>query len=305
MCSNIICKYFLKGKRLAPLIASFLFGIASAQDKPAIPEKRDVSIQLSFYKKADLSRSLIATVKGKSLSNKFLPLTAMKVSFYAQKDNDQVLLNSAFTDIGGKAVIDVPKNLPLDENLGFTIFCEVQNDSVYKDAEEHVRIRDAGLTLTLSSQDTTRTVTAKVMETDKKGNAVPVKGIDVKFYTKRLFGIMPAAEEYSEPTDESGIATFSYPKDIKGDESGSITLVARIEDNESYGNIENRAIAPWGIPLVVDKNPFPRALWEPYAPLPLILTILLLFGGVWSTYFFIFFQLHKISKEGDLKTNEA
>ena len=240
MSIQIICRYFLKGKSLTLIIASFLFVIASAQDKPTLPDKRDISIQLSYYKKANLSRSVIATVKGKSPSNKFLPLTEMKVNFYVQKVNDQVLLNSAFTDAGGKATIDLPKDLPLDENLGFTIFCKVQNDSVYKDVEEHLHLKDAGLTLMLPPHDTTRTVTAKVMETDIKGNAIPVKGVDVKFYAKRLFGIMPGAEEYSEPTDENGIASFSYPNDIKGDEGGIITLVARIEDNESYGNIRKQ-----------------------------------------------------------------
>ena len=47
----------------------------------------------------------------------------------------------------------------------------------------------------------------------------------------------------------------------------------------------------------MDKNPFPRALWEPYAPPSLILVISILFGGVWCAYFFTFYQLRKIKRD--------
>lgn len=288
-------------KIVCTLLSIVLFiNISKAQDSVAAPiEKRAITMQLAFYKKADSTKTIIATVKGKSVTNKFLPLKSMKVKFYVQNKNDQVLLNSALTDASGRAMIDVPKVLPLDESLNFTIFCKIENDSVYQNVEEHVHFKDANLSLILLPKDSTQTVKATVTEIDKNGNIIPVKGKEIKFYVKRLFGMMPAGEDYSETTDETGVATFSYPKDIKGNEAGGITLIGKIQDDEFYGNIESRAVAPWGMILAVDKNPFPRALWEPHAPFPLIITIVVLFGIVWSFYFYIVYQLRQITKEGN------
>jgi hypothetical protein len=290
------------------LSVTLFINISKAQDLVAAPvEKRAITMQLAFYKKADSTKIIIATVKGKSLTNKFLPLSSMKVNFYVQNKNDQVLLNRALTDANGKATIVVPMVLPLDETLNFTIFSKIENDSVYQNAEEHVHFKDANLSLVLLPKDSTQTVKAIVTEIDKNGNIIPVKGKEIKFYVKRLFGIMPAGEDFSETTDETGVATFSYPKDIKGDEAGGITLIGKIQDDEFYGNIESRAVAPWGTILAVDKNPFPRALWEPRAPFPLIITIAVLFGIVWSFYFYIVYQLRQITKEGNpnLKSNHV
>jgi len=70
-----------------------------------------------------------------------------------------------------------------------------------------------------------------------------------------------------------------------------------MENNELFGNVENKANASWGIVLEKEIDPFPRALWEPYAPIPLIITVSVLFGGVWCVYFFIFYQMWNIKKE--------
>ncbi len=288
----------IHNKIICLLLTAILFAnISFSQDSVSI-EKRAIAMQLAFYKKADVTKIIIATVKGKSISNKFLPLKSMKVNFYVQNKNDQILLNSALTDASGKATLDVPKIIPLDENLNFTIFSKIENDSIYQNAEEHVHFKDANLSLILLPKDSTQTVQATVTEIDKNGNIIPVKGKEIKFYVKRLFGIMPAGEDFTGTTDETGVAIFSYPKDIKGDETGSITLIGRIQEDEFYGNIESKAIAPWGMALAIDKNPFPRALWEPQAPFPLIITIAVLFGIVWSFYIYIVYQLRQITKEG-------
>jgi hypothetical protein len=116
---------------------------------------------------------------------------------------------------------------------------------------------------------------------------------------------MPANEEFVVNTDNSGEAVFSYPVDISGDRTGKITLIAKIIDNKLFGTVDTKSDAPWGKILPVEKNPFPRALIMPKAPFQLIITLVLIFGGIWTTYFFIFYQLKKISKEKQVNaTNE-
>ncbi len=290
----------LKRTSLAITITGLFCGITTAQDQSQVQGKSEAAIELSCYKKADMSKIAVAVITAKNKDGKFVPAKNARVNFYVMHDKEQQLLKSANTDSKGQAVIVLQKDLPLDDSLYFTIVAKIENDNSYEDAQEQIHYKDANLTLNLNPHDTARLVTAKVTEIGKDGKEIPVKGAELKFYVQRLFGIMPAAEDNTISTDEKGEVSFSFPKNIPGDTAAVITVEARMEDNKQFGNVENKANASWGIRLMVDKDPFPRALWEPYAPLPLIITISTLFGGVWFIYFFIFYQLRKISKEKQL-----
>jgi len=285
---------------------TFLFcGNTIAQDQSQSQGKSEATIELSYNKKADMSKTAVAVIKAKNNEGKFVPAKNTQVNFYVVNDKKKQLLKSVKTDIKGQAVIVLQKDLPLDEDLAFTIVAKIENDTLYEDTEEKMHYKDASLTLNLNPQDTARLVTAKVTETGKGGIEIPVKGAEVRFYVQRLFGIMPAAENNTIETDEKGEASFAFPRNIPGDTTGVITVAARMEDNEQFGNVENKAVTSWGTVLAIVRDPFPRALWEPYAPLPLVISISMLFGGVWFTYFFIFFNLRKIKKEEQLAINDS
>jgi len=296
----------IKRTALAITITSLFCNISTAQDQTQAQGKSEATIQLSYYKKANMSKTAVAIVKVKNKEGKFVFAKNARVNFYVIHDKEQQLLKNTNTDNKGQAVIIVlQKDLPLDDSLYFTIVAKIENDNLYEDAEEQVHYKDANLSINLNPHDTARLVTAKVTEIGKDGKEIPVKGAELKFCVQRLFGTMPAAEDYAVTTDENGKASFTYPKNIPGDTAGAITVAARMEDNEQFGNVENKAATSWGTALAIIKDPFPRALWEPYAPLPLVITISTLFGGVWFVYFFIFFQLRKIKKEGQLTINNS
>lgn len=265
--------------------------VATAQDKS------EATIELSYLKKADLSKSVSAVVKAINNEEKLVFAENVPVNFYVLDKSGLQLIKSAVTDDKGVAVIPLQNNLPLDDSLYFTIVAKIENNSLYEDVEEKVHFKEAGLSISLNREDTTRLITVKLTEKAKDGNEKSVSDAELKIYVKRMFGDMPASEENSITTDENGEATFTFPDDIKGDSTGQITVIAKLENNEQFGNIETETNTSWGIALEKEKNPFPRALWEPYAPIPLILTVSLLFGGVWCVYFFLFYQMWKIKKE--------
>ena len=288
----------IKRAALVITITGMLYSTAFAQDQPKATGKSEATIVLSYYKKADMSKTAVAILKAKNEKGKFVPAKNAKVNFYAMHDKEQQLIQSANTDNKGTATIVLPKSLPLDENQTFTIVAKIENDNIYEDASEQMHFREANLTLNLNPHDTARVVSAKVMVTDKDGKEVGVKGIELKFYVKRLFGNMPAAEDYTVTTDENGLASFKYSSSIPGDTAGVITVAARMEDNDQFGNVENSSATSWGTPLEIIKDPFPRAVWGVYAPWGIVITLSVLFGGVWSTYIFIVAQLVAIKKEG-------
>jgi len=281
------------------LAATLLSGVAFAQN-----QKSESSIQLSFSKKTDNSKVVSALVMEKNKANKFVPAINAHVSFYAKREKDMVLITRLISDMKGKTDVGLPNDLPLDADRFFTIVVKVENDSLYEDAEENLHLKDVNLTIKFNQQhDTTRAVTAIVTEIASDGNVKPVKDIPINFYVQRLFGVMPAADDHAVNTDEKGIAVYSYPKGIPGDTAGIITVVAMIEGNDTYGTVESKTTRDFGKIVPVDKDPFPRALWSPHAMWGLITTLTILYGGVWSSYIFMAFQLRKIKKEGELEIN--
>ncbi|MFI5132708.1 MAG: hypothetical protein ACHQEB_00145 [Chitinophagales bacterium] len=292
----------IKRITLVSVITTVFCSVANTQDQSKAPGKNEDVIELSYYKKADLTKTVIALITAKNKEEKFVPVNNVKVNFYSIHNKEQQLLETANTNNKGQAIIVLKKDLPLDDSLYFTIMAKIENDSLYENAQEQMHYKDAALILSLTPRDTTRLLTAIVTEMSKDGKEIPAKNAEVKFYVQRLFGIMPASEDNAISTDEKGQASFAFPKNIPGDTAGVITVVARMEDNKKFGNVENKAPETWGTALIMDKDPFPRALWEPYAPLPLVITISMLFGGVWLVYFFIFYQLRKIKKEKQVTT---
>lgn len=282
--------------KIAMLSVSIFFGIMEeANGMP--PQKSPATIQLSFYKRPDKSKIAVVTVT--TIGNEGRPLYApgAKVNFYAMDKSELFTIDSAYTDLEGKARISIPDDLPVDTEGMVILIAKIENDPKYTEAEIELRIKDANLVLSVSEADTIKTITAVVTEKTSDGKEIPVNEVEVVFYAQRLFGPMPLTEEATLTSDENGLATFTFPNGIKGDEQGAITLVARIEDHEKFGNVESSVQTHWGIPLVIKKNPFPSELWEPRAPRWLKVSFAIVFGGIWLTFLFILYQLTKLQKK--------
>ncbi|MFI5222085.1 MAG: hypothetical protein ACHQK8_07155, partial [Bacteroidia bacterium] len=248
------------------------------------------SIQVAFKKKANNTKYISVKVSAKNKEGRRGPAESAHVNLYAQNKDGQINAGKCVTDEEGKGEIKLPANLPMDTGMSHYLIAKIENDELYANSDEEIRFKEAGISIKLNPSDTNKTVTAKVTMIGSDGKEKPVKDVPIKFYIQRLFGIMPAAEDNSLNTDADGIAVFNYPKEIPGGMTGDITVVARIEDNELFGTVEANSNVKWGTTIAPEKNPFPRALWEPYAPPSLIIVICVLFGGVWCTYMFIFYN---------------
>ncbi len=284
-------------KLLFTMLCLMLWGTSSAEETTKEVGKRETSIQLSFYKKADQTKTARVKVNAKNDKRKFMPARNAHINIYVINNKTEQLVATELTGIDGKAVVELPKNLPLDADMKFTIIAKIENDPAFEDAQEQGTYKEANLSISINTADTDRLVTVKATELDKDGKEKPIAKATINFYIQRLFGTMPAAEDRTATTDDKGEGTFILPRDIKGDTLGNIIVVAKIEDNDIYGNVDSKVDAKLGIALLVDKNPFPRALWEPRAPAPLVITISVIFSCVWLVYISLFYTIIKISRD--------
>jgi len=159
----------------------------------------------------------------------------------------------------------------------------------------------SALQLTAAEKDSVRQIKATITQTDVNGTVSTVKDIEVHFFAKKSFGLLPLGDAVS--TDEQGVASVDFPKDLPGDSLGNVTVIAKVEDNPKTGELEANKVVSWGIP-VINGHMNQRALWASAAnaPWPLVITSTAIVVGVWGVIFYIIILLFKIKKSGKYET---
>ena len=126
------------------------------------------------------------------------------------------------------------------------------------------------------------------------GTDSAIKGTVVGIFVRRSFSALKIGEG---TTDENGEATVEIPNNLPGDANGNITLLAKLDENETFGNLEASVIQKWGVPVSDKLEDQPRALWSSHPPLWMLITFFILMGIVWGHYIVIVVQLFRLRKE--------
>ena len=165
-------------------------------------------------------------------------------------------------------------------------------------AKEEVKVTDATLKL---SFDTTggRHIIATIMAKDPTGAIVPVKGVTVVIQIKKSFGMLNV-EGDNMSTDEAGIVTVNFPKDMPGDKNGIVNISSKVDADPKVGDLETESTTNWGIPTHIENILDKRALWgaRANAPISLVVAVNLILALVWGTIIYIAFKLITINKLG-------
>ena len=127
-------------------------------------------------------------------------------------------------------------------------------------------------------------------------NDKPLVGAKVNFFVERTFGALDIGHD---ETLDDGVAMVKFPEGLPGGSVGKLHIIARVVGTPKYGVASGDATVPADIIVVPDPDPFPRAIWSPHAPIPLILTLTIALGGVWTTYIFVLLQLRALRKAGN------
>ena len=128
-----------------------------------------------------------------------------------------------------------------------------------------------------------------------------LKGSDELLFVKRYFGSLQIGQAVK--TNDKGIATFDFPKNLPGDKTGTVEVEARIND-DVYGEIILSKKLKIGIPTNKPALNAKRAIWniQSKAPIWLLFTYFSIVAGVWLTIGYIAFNIYRI-KQLSKKTN--
>ncbi|MES1222715.1 MAG: hypothetical protein ABUT20_44890, partial [Bacteroidota bacterium] len=160
-------------------------------------------------------------------------------------------------------------------------------------AEQEVTFKRARLEITPVKGDSLNSVQVKLIDLGT-GTETPVKEVAIGIFVHRLFNPLKIGEG---TTDENGEATIEIPNKIPGDAKGNILLMAKLDENEIYGNLEASVTQQWGAPVSDKLQELPRALWSSHPPIWMLVTFFILITAVWGHYIVIVVQMIRLRKE--------
>jgi hypothetical protein len=222
------------------------------------------------------------------------PLYGQKILFSIGKDT----ISNITTDKDGYAFLVIQPGVKMAKSKDGSVEfkTEFKGSDSLEAASGAVTVRDVILKMNLEEKDSIRTVYIKLIELNEKGDSIPVAAQKVNTYVERMLSLLKISEE---STDEKGEIRFEFPRDLPGEANGAVAVLAKLEDNEKYGNVEARESREWGIPVdhsIVEAH---RALWTQIAPMWMIITLSILLTGVWGHYIYVIIQMIMVKKEAN------
>lgn len=137
-----------------------------------------------------------------------------------------------------------------------------------------------------------------VVNANEPKGIVALKDAEIVLFAKRYFGRLQIDKTLR--TNNEGIATFDFPKDLPGNKTGNVELIVKVND-AFYGEIESQSSLRIGIPTDKPSLTEKRAMWNVMAKTPVWLLFTYVFCVLLVTlcFFYIFYNLYKIQKSGN------
>jgi hypothetical protein len=234
---------------------------------------------------------------------KFSPLPKQVVKIFLDGETPSDLVTKTYTDEEGKAKIVLQPELK-DKWLStgkHTFTGVLEANSLEDERTTTLEITRARLTMDTTNEDGVRSIVVKAFYFDDK-EWKPAKDVEMKVGVERLGSILSAGEEATYTTDSTGSATVEYKRDsLPGDTAGNFMLAAKVEDNDTYGNLLVEQPACWGRPTKIDRSFFnQRALWSTrfHTPYWLLSMAYFMMAAVWGTVVYLVLQIVKIKRVG-------
>jgi Ni/Fe-hydrogenase subunit HybB-like protein len=276
------------------LMSGLLATSVSAQDSTKI--KTVLSLE---YLNSDGTKILTGKLSAKK-EGKYAPLEGKKLSFSFVSGDEHKFIGTEETGASGKAIIKIPDEIMASGGTKGTYSFESSyaGSGNQMPSSASTEIKCALMEVTFSKTDSDKQVVCSVWETGKDGEHIPVNDLKVQFYVPRTFSLL----KVGEATLSNGSAAIDFPVTLPGDSAGALTVIAKIEDNEIYGNVEASGKINWGRPLppeIVVK----RGLGDTDAPLWMVYTLIVLLSLVWFHFLYVVFTIFRIRHIG--KKQEA
>jgi hypothetical protein len=262
-------------------------------DIPETPELVSPTIDFKAIQKADNNLEFKVELRAK-IKGTIYKLPKLKLNFINVNDSGNNNIGSVITDGFGKASLIIKADSFTPDAEGKLHFkVGYAGNKSLAAAEEEVSFKKAKLILTPVKEDSSLSVSVKLVDLST-GAETPVAAAELGLFVKRMINPMKVGEG---TTDEAGEATIEFPLNLPGDAKGNLHIIAKVDDNEVFGNVEASFDEKWGVAVSDKKEEMPRALWSVHPPLWMLITFVVLMLAVWGHYLFIVVELFRLRKE--------
>jgi hypothetical protein len=287
----------LLNKKLPGLlfIAFFFAGCAAfAQDSA----KGNLNITLSYFTENNKLPYISVKIKTKT-NGRFKMVSGILLKLYLNNDSAANLIKAVVTNEKGEAAAVIPPSLKNQwvSSVKHSFLAIFDGDKKYESAKADLSVGRAKILIDTISD---KKIIASVFEL-KDTSWVPVKAVDVIIAIKRLDAYLNVNEKASFTTDSTGQVSADFKRDnIPGDANGNIVIVAKVDDNDQYGNLLIEKTVPWGAKFTPVNNFNKRTLFATSGKSPIWL--LLIAGSivisVWGVLILLVINFFKIKKLG-------
>lgn len=259
------------------------------------------SLDFSTVQKSDNTIDLKAALQTR-FKGTFIKLPELKVTFFQTTASGEKDLGFAITNSQGVATFNCKADsLSADKDEKVNLKAVFAGNKSMESADGEVTITRARLEITPVKQDSTLSVQLKLVDLST-GKEKPVPEIDLSVYVKRMFYPLKIGEG---KTDSSGTVSVDIPNTLPGDAEGNITLLGRLDDNDTYGMLEAATSQKWGVPVSQKIEIQERSLWSTHPPIWMLITFIVLMVAVWGHYIVIVYELFRLRKEEPHEVSEA
>ncbi len=260
--------------------------------------KKDLLVNIGYYNVNNNVAYLGIHARTKT-DGKFKPVGGAKVRLYLDKDSAAYLTGDLITDAKGEAYTTLSPSLKdlWNSSATHTFIALSNGDAAFNAARTETPVAKARLQIDTGAG---RTISVSVLEL-KNGSWTPAKSVDIKVAVRRMGGDLAVSDKESYTTDSTGKIDAEFTREgLPGDKKGLLTLVAKVEDNDLYGNLQVEKTVPWGSVLNSENSFNNRSLWAARfkSPIWLLFMAYFIFISVWSVLIYLIYQFRKIKKAG-------
>jgi hypothetical protein len=265
-------------------------------------EKPELSVNVRYFNNNNSTQYLQVQTKVKA-NNKLQPVKDISFQLYLDSVDASNAIASVKTNEKGEAKAAIPVSLK-DKWMAATshkFIAVSQATKEFAETTTELPVAKARISIDTLNAEGARTVTAKV-EALQNGEWIPAKDVEMKIGVRRLGGQLKIGEDETYTTDSTGQVSGEYKLDSlpADDAKGSLVLVARVEDNENFGNLSVEKTVPWGVQYKRVSHFGERSLYatRSHTPLWLLFMATGIILAVWGVIIFLVFQIIKIKKLG-------
>ena len=266
------------------------FYCMNAQD----PKKNNVRLKVEYIKIMNEEIYFNITASSK-IEKKNVDIPNIEIVVYNEYDDEEIGLGTAITNLKGEArfVVKDYNSIKPDSTNTYTVGVSFYGNDSFKKASKSISFKNADIDAKIITIDSLNYFTATLKDVTKDSL---IEGASLSVQVERLFQPLFIGEEFYI-TDENGTIIVPVEHGIPGID-GNLNIEVVMYDNEEYGTVIDKFIAPIGVPIVEESTFDERTMWSPRNKTPLFLLIFpnLLILGMWGLILYLTFNLLKIYK---------